>query len=245
MEALHGHPTVKPTVLVADALLDCTARGDVVLDQFAGSGTLLLAAEKVGRKGYGIEFEQRYVDVAVMRWQDATKRDAVLVADGRTFAEIAALRSEESALRHARRMIMPRRKSDPAYAVGYKRPPKSTQFKPGVSGNPKGKPKGSRPVGALLQEIIQQKIAVTENGKTRRLPVIEIALRRLANEAMRGDQPSIKFLLSLLEHYGDSSQTTLQLGEMLAEDAEILAEYLDETTAADPLPSIDKKEDKP
>ena len=96
MEALHGHPTVKPTVLVADALLDCTARGDVVLDQFAGSGTLLLAAEKVGRKGYGIEFEQRYVDVAVMRWQDATKRDAVLVADGRTFAEIAALRSEES-----------------------------------------------------------------------------------------------------------------------------------------------------
>jgi len=140
---------------------------------------------------------------------------------------------------------MPRRKSDPAYAVGYKRPPKSTQFKPGVSGNPKGKPKGSRPVGALLQEIIRQKIAVTENGKTRRLPVLEIMLRRLANEAMRGDQRSIKFLLALLEHYGESSQTTLQLSEMIAEDAEILAEYLDETTVAEPQPSAAEKENEP
>lgn len=96
MEALHSHPTVKPTTLVADALLDCTVRGDAVLDQFAGSGTIFLAAEKVGRKAYGIEFEPRYVDVAVLRWQDATKRDAVLVDDGRTFAEIFALRSEES-----------------------------------------------------------------------------------------------------------------------------------------------------
>ena len=51
MEALAAHPTVKPVALVADALLDCTARGDVVLDQFAGSGTTILAAEKVGRIG--------------------------------------------------------------------------------------------------------------------------------------------------------------------------------------------------
>lgn len=140
---------------------------------------------------------------------------------------------------------MPKRKSDSAYAVGYKRPPKSTRFKPGVSGNPKGKPKGSRPVGALLQQIIQQKIAVSENGTTRRLPVLEIMLRRLANDAMRGEQRSIKFLLSLMEHYGDSSQTTLQLGEMLAEDAKILAEYLDETTVAESRPSTAAKENEP
>ena len=131
------------------------------------------------------------------------------------------------------------------YAVGYRRPPKSTQFKPGTSGNPKGRPKGSRPVGALLQEIIQQKIAVTENGRTRRLPVLEIMLRRLANDAMRGEPRSVKFLLSLFEHYGDSCQTTLQLGEILAEDAEILAEYLDETTVAERLPSTAEKENKP
>ena len=49
MNALSAHPTVKPVALVADALLDCTARGDIVLDQFAGSGTIILAAEKIGR----------------------------------------------------------------------------------------------------------------------------------------------------------------------------------------------------
>ena len=56
MEALTSHPTVKPVALVADALLDCTARGELVLDQFAGSGTTILAAEKVGRTGFGIEY---------------------------------------------------------------------------------------------------------------------------------------------------------------------------------------------
>lgn len=140
---------------------------------------------------------------------------------------------------------MTRAKSDRDYTVGYRRPPQSTQFKPGVSGNPKGRPKGSRPVGAVLQEIIRQKIAVTENGRTRRLPVLEIMLRRLANEAMRGEQRSIKFLLSLLEYYGASSQATVQLSELLTEDAEILAEYLDETTVVESLPSTNKKDDEP
>ena len=117
------------------------------------------------------------------------------------------------------------------YSVGYRRPPKSGQFKPGSSGNPKGRPKGSRPVGALLQDIIQQKVAVTEHGKTRRLTTLEITLRRLANDAMRGEPRAIRFLLSLLDQYGASQQTKLELGEMLSEDAEILAEYLPNSTS--------------
>ena len=56
--------------------------------------------------------------------------------------------------------------------------------------------------------------------------------RRLANDAMRGEQRAIKFLLSLLDHYGASPQTKLQLGEMLAEDAEILAQYLQDPAAS-------------
>jgi DNA modification methylase len=96
MEALAAHPTVKPVALVADALLDCTARGDIVLDQFAGSGTTILAAEKVGRIGYGMEYEPGYVDVAVKRWQRATKLEATLAGDGRSFEEIAALRAASS-----------------------------------------------------------------------------------------------------------------------------------------------------
>jgi DNA modification methylase len=92
MNVLSVHPTVKPVALVADAILDCTARGDVVLDQFAGSGTIVLAAEKTGRVAYAMEYEARYVDVAVRRWESVTKLEATLARDGRTFDEVAASR---------------------------------------------------------------------------------------------------------------------------------------------------------
>ncbi len=82
---------------------------------------------------------------------------------------------------------MASRKRKSEHVVGYGRPPKATQFKKGKSGNPKGRPKGSRPIGAVLQEILGQRIAVTENGKTRRLPALEVMLRRLANDAMRNE----------------------------------------------------------
>ncbi|EKS31804.1 site-specific DNA-methyltransferase [Afipia clevelandensis] len=87
------HPTVKPVALVADAMRDCSSRGDVVLDPFMGSGTTILAAEKVGRKAYGAEIDPLYVDVAIRRWQDFTKRDAILGSTGQTFDEVAAERS--------------------------------------------------------------------------------------------------------------------------------------------------------
>ncbi len=96
MEALSAHPTVKPVALVADALLDCTARGEIVLDQFAGSGTTILAAEKVGRKGFGIEYEPAYVDVAIKRWQAMTKLEATLADNGCSFDEVSAIRSPKS-----------------------------------------------------------------------------------------------------------------------------------------------------
>jgi DNA modification methylase len=87
---LAAHPTVKPVRLVADAMLDVTARGDVVLDPFMGSGTTILAAEKVGRRGFGLEIDPTYVDTAVRRWQSFTRRDAVLAGTEKTFDEIAA-----------------------------------------------------------------------------------------------------------------------------------------------------------
>ena len=85
------HPTVKPVALVADAILDCTARSDVVLDPFMGSGTTLLAAERVGRSAYGMELEPAYVDVAIRRWQRLTGENAVR-ADGVTFTEAEVTR---------------------------------------------------------------------------------------------------------------------------------------------------------
>ena len=71
---------------------DCTSRGDLVLDPFLGSGATIIAAEKVGRVCFGLEYEPAYVDVVIRRWQVYTKFDAVLEGDGRTFDEIEAER---------------------------------------------------------------------------------------------------------------------------------------------------------
>ena len=90
------HPTVKPVAMLADILLDVTVRGEVVLDVFAGSGSILIAAEKVGRRGRGIELDPIYVDAAVRRWQRWTGEEARLQADGRTFGEIEVERTGEA-----------------------------------------------------------------------------------------------------------------------------------------------------
>lgn len=86
------HPTVKPVALVADAILDCTARGDVVLDPFLGSGSTVIAAEKVGRRCYGMELDPLYVDTVVRRWMAWTGDQAVLASTGQTFAAVTAER---------------------------------------------------------------------------------------------------------------------------------------------------------
>ena len=93
LDDLAVHPTVKPVALVADAMRDCTRRGDIVLDPFVGSGTSILAAERVGRRAFGLELDPLYVDVAVRRWQAFTKRDAVLQNTGHTFDEVAEART--------------------------------------------------------------------------------------------------------------------------------------------------------
>jgi DNA modification methylase len=77
------HPTPKPVALITDAIKDCTARGDLVLDPFLGSGTAVIAAERSGRRCYGLELDPLYVDTIIRRWQRLTKLDAVHAeADG-------------------------------------------------------------------------------------------------------------------------------------------------------------------
>lgn len=92
---LSMHPTVKPVAMVVDAILDCSRRKDIVLDAFAGSGTTLVAANRTGRRGYGIEIDPLYCDVIARRMQDALKIDAILAGNGRTFGEIADARGED------------------------------------------------------------------------------------------------------------------------------------------------------
>ena len=107
MDELAAHPTVKPVAMVADALKDCTRRGDIVLDTFSGAGTTILAAERVGRRAYSVELEPKYVDVAIRRWQAFTRRDAVHIETGQTFEE--AGRSAASGPTRSRPRAKPRR----------------------------------------------------------------------------------------------------------------------------------------
>jgi DNA modification methylase len=83
------HPTVKPVALIADALLDSSARGEIVLDSFLGAGSTLLAAERVGRICHSIEIEPRYVDISIRRWQRYTGEKAVHAETGESFDERA------------------------------------------------------------------------------------------------------------------------------------------------------------
>jgi len=85
------HPTVKPVALIADAILDCSARGDIVLDAFLGSGSTLIAAQRVGRRCYGIELDPLYVDVAIRRWQKYTGDTAIHAESGKRFDDFTSV----------------------------------------------------------------------------------------------------------------------------------------------------------
>ena len=100
-EELAMHPTVKPVALIADAIRDCSRRGEVVLDPFGGSGSTLIAAEQTGRSARLIEYDSRYCDTIVRRWQRYTGKAATLISTGETFenrelaAEVPGLEAAE------------------------------------------------------------------------------------------------------------------------------------------------------
>jgi len=96
LDELAMHPTVKPVALVADAIRDCSNRNGIVLDPFAGSGTVLIAAERTGRKARALEIDPNYVDVAVNRWQTFTGKAAIHAETGQTFEDVAEARKDIS-----------------------------------------------------------------------------------------------------------------------------------------------------
>jgi DNA modification methylase len=92
MDELGIHPTAKPVALVSDAIKDCSSHGGIVLDPFCGSGTMLIAAERTGRKARAIELAPNYVDAAVCRWQRFTGKKAVLLETGDAFEQVEEAR---------------------------------------------------------------------------------------------------------------------------------------------------------
>lgn len=93
-EELAMHPTVKPVAMIADAIKDCSRRGEIILDCFGGSGSTLIAAEKTGRRARLIEYDPLYCDTIIRRWEKHSGKRAVLGASGQAFEEVAEMRLE-------------------------------------------------------------------------------------------------------------------------------------------------------
>lgn len=87
------HPTVKPVALITDAIRDCSKRGQIILDAFAGSGSTLIAAETTGRAARLIEYDPLYCDTILRRWEAFTGKPAVLANIEQTFDAVSEARA--------------------------------------------------------------------------------------------------------------------------------------------------------
>jgi hypothetical protein len=98
---------------------------------------------------------------------------------------------------------MTRKKDEPeSYEVGFKKPPRENQFKPGQSGNPRGRPRGAKSTRTLFMETGNEKVKIIENGTPKNIPRREVMIRRLYDEAMRGNFRMIHTILQAEERFG-------------------------------------------
>ena len=95
-KGLQDHPTVKPTAMLQDALIDLTNRGEIILDPFLGSGSTLIAAENTGRICCGVELDPLYVDVVIRRYEGVTGTPASLADTGETFKKLVDRRGNDN-----------------------------------------------------------------------------------------------------------------------------------------------------
>ena len=93
--------------------------------------------------------------------------------------------------------------ADQEYKVGYRRPPKSGQFKKGESGNPNGRPKGSRGLEKVVLDELKTKITVNENGRSKKVKKVEAIAKQMVNKAMTGDSKSISLVLGVSQRHED------------------------------------------
>ena len=158
-EDLALHPTVKPTGLVADAILDVTRHGDLVLDLFLGSGTTLLAAERTGRRFRGLDIDPAYVDLAIERWSARTGLEPSLRGAG---------------------LVSSKSRSG-------KKTPNRGWFTKGRSGNLRGRPTSSRASKSSAFEVLVEKtLTVTDRSGTREITMEEALQRRTYQDALDG-----------------------------------------------------------
>lgn len=131
------------------------------------------------------------------------------------------------------------------YEIGYGRPPAATRFQPGQSGNPRGRPRGIRPIGHVLQQALNRRVSIHENGRERRIRLQDAIIQGLVNDAARRNHNALRLLFSLLERYGQNSESALDLGALTADDSAIIERYvstLQPSQADAPSPEMNNPE---
>ena len=109
-----------------------------------------------------------------------------------------------------------------SYEVGYGRPPTKSQFRPGQSGNPKGRPRGANGEGTIFRQVISTKVSMSVRGKVRQVPLLEAVWMRIAGDALKGNSKAATLLLSrsrLLE------EATPMSPELDQDDQQVLQSY--------------------
>jgi hypothetical protein len=106
-----------------------------------------------------------------------------------------------------------------AYDVGFGRPPPEHRFKPGRSGNPRGRPKGAKNEETILNNLLNRRIEIRQAGRLRKITVLEAMLLKFAEEALKGDAKAATFLLN---RYRPPEANEGSANEMTEEDQEIL-----------------------
>jgi uncharacterized protein DUF5681 len=93
----------------------------------------------------------------------------------------------------------PEEQPEPPYRVGYRRPPLETRFRPGVCGNPRGRPKGERTLASVVTAALKERVTISVNGRVRRVSKLEAAVRELVNRAAAGEARATQLLLALVK----------------------------------------------
>ena len=119
-----------------------------------------------------------------------------------------------------------------SYEVGYGKPPKHTQFKPGYSGNKKGRPKGSANLSTAVEKLQNERVRIVHNGKQKSISVTEAILRKAGMDALNGNAKAQKIMLDYFEKNERRKEELAQRVEALREDdrtllAETIKEYME------------------
>ena len=116
-------------------------------------------------------------------------------------------------------------KPDDGYRVGYRHPPLATRFRPGTSGNPRGRPKGARNLATVVASTLAERVVVTENGCRKRITKLEAAVKQLVNRAASGEARAMSLLLALIQA-SDAKPLQTGSGAQPADDALVLREIV-------------------